>query len=123
MPKRIISQAQKEKAAKDSRELRAWYKAGGVCIQCGKGWAEPGHVRCTDCMRKSQLYQKRHDPDGTKHKANAKARRDQRRANGLCTNCGAPTDGKIKLCSRCAAKSRESNRMYKLRQRLKQEAN
>lgn len=32
-----------------NRETRAWRKEHGICMRCGKEYAEPGGVNCTAC--------------------------------------------------------------------------
>ena len=103
-----------------SRELREWYKSKGICNQCGRTWAEPGKVLCKTCQKRSFASQKRRDPDGEQHKQYVKALRDERRAKGLCIDCGAPNDGIHTRCKRCVAKRQESNRIYKLRRRIRE---
>jgi predicted amidophosphoribosyltransferase len=106
--------------AKHSRELRRWYKEHGICTQCGAGWADYPHVRCPDCMKKDRAYGKKFDPDGSKHRVANRDRREARKAAGLCIDCGAPADGGITQCKSCAEKRRESVRMYRLRQKVKE---
>ena len=62
------------------------------------------------------------DPDGTKHRVNAKALREERKAKGLCIDCGKPADGIHIRCPSCQRKHRESNQVYEIRKRVKREA-
>ena len=106
--------------AESNRERRTWYKEHGICESCGCGWADPGRVLCTDCRRKADARQKRRDPDGEKHKQYVKELRDERRARGLCIDCGAPNDGVHTRCKRCVARLQERVRMYKLRRKIRE---
>ena len=40
--------------------------------------------------------------------------------DNLCIDCGAPNDGIHTRCKRCVARRQESNRMYKLRRRIRE---
>ena len=105
-----------------SKERYHWYKAHGICVNCGQTWAEPGRVMCAECARKNAASQRKHDPDGTRHAAYMDALRTSRRAAGLCFECGKPLDGPHTLCSRCLAQHREYAKMYRIRQRIRREA-
>lgn len=115
MAKEVINP---EKAAYN-REMRSWYKEHGICIACGQTYAEPGRVKCKACQKDADARHKRYDPDGSKHKAYVKALRDERRANGLCIDCGSPNDGIHTRCKRCVEARRDSTRIYHFRQRNK----
>lgn len=105
------------------RELRAWYKSRGICIQCGSVWALPGHVRCKACFDRDKATHKRSDPDGAHNRELKQILRDKRLANRQCLNCGAALeDGYIyKYCPRCRGKRAEANHRYQIRQRMKKE--
>lgn len=105
-----------------SKERYHWYKAHGICVNCGQTWAEPGRVMCAVCARKNAASQRKHDPDGTRHAAYVDALRASRKAAGLCFECGKPLDGPSTLCMKCLARRRENARMYRIRQKIRREA-
>lgn len=87
-------------------------KAAGRCVRCG-GKRDDVYSLCSKCRE----YQRQRDtynaarmtPEqkaarNAKHRINQKALRDRRRAAGLCTKCGAPSDGKY-ICAACAARA------------------
>ena len=111
----------KEYVKQYSRERRAYYHAHGICYNCGEVYAEPGHVLCKTCARKNQARAKRSDPDGEKHKQYVKVMRDQRRAAGLCIDCGMPVLEGHTRCAKCVEKRRESTRVYKLRKKIRRQ--
>lgn len=106
------------------RELREWYKSRGICIQCGRVWALPGHVRCKTCFDRDKAIHKRYDPDGAHRKELKRILRDKRLEAHECLNCGKGLDDgyAYKYCPRCRGKRAEANRRYDIRQRLKREA-
>lgn len=104
------------------KERYQWYKAHGICANCGRTWAEPGRVLCAECARKKAASKRRYDPDGTRRTAYVDALRAERRAAGLCIDCGKPLDGLHTRCSQCLARMRERARMYRLRKKIKREA-
>lgn len=92
-------------------------KAAGRCTRCG-GKRDDGYILCSKCreyQRQRDTYNAaRRTPEqkaarNAQHRINQKAFRDRRRAAGLCTKCGAPSDGKS-LCSACAAKANARRR-------------
>ena len=103
------------------RELREFYKKGGICTQCGQNWQEPGHVLCKACALKARARLKRCDPDGVKHKEYLRELRRKRLKAGLCIDCAAPAvDGKSR-CKVCLAKRQESNLKHSIKRRIARE--
>lgn len=101
--------------AEMNREMRDWYRERGICVACGQTWAEPGYVRCAACYKKAVARMHRRDPDGKKHAAYVKQLRDERKAKGLCVDCGAKTDGLHVRCAACHERQLESSRIYKMK--------
>lgn len=82
---------------KYQRQLRVERKEWGVCIECGKRPPFEGRVRCEVCLCRDLLaHHKTTDSDARKE--NLKKQRAERRAAGLCTDCGKPV---YKEYSRC----------------------
>lgn len=105
-----------------NKERYHWYKSHGICANCGRTWAEPGKVLCAMCARKNAASQKKYDPDGSRTAAAHSALRAARKAAGLCIECGRPLDGQYTRCATCLARARERAQMYRLRKRIKREA-
>lgn len=105
-----------------NKERYHWYKSHGICVNCGRTWAEPGKVLCAMCARKNAASQKKYDPDGSRTAAAHSALRAARKAAGLCFECGRPRDGEWQRCTKCLTRMRESAKMYRLRQRIKKES-
>ena len=100
--------------------LKAMYherKDAGMCVRCGLTWAEPGKTCCQKCLDKGKIEKKRYDPNGDKRRA----LREFRKANGLCIDCGRPSDGHSR-CRRCNDMRNDSTRKYKIMQIIKQNA-
>ena len=85
--------------------------AQGLCPKCGKRPPEPERSQCGPCLEKDAAAGRaraagmpRRDPE----KRNAAARRlyAKRRAKGLCTDCGEPSQGAAR-CEPCARRSHE----------------
>ena len=77
-------------AALASKRYRARV-AAGMCAKCGKVEPMPDHRTCAGC--------------GAKERARNQAVRLRRKAQGLCTECAAPTHGR-RICDACDAKKR-----------------
>lgn len=104
----------------NANAARAWRNSkisAGKCVRCGIRYAACGHKMCEKCLKLHKADCKKYDPYGRK----AKARRDERAANGLCIDCGKPTNGK-RRCESCLAARRDSNRKYQILKRMDKEA-
>ena len=111
-----------EERARKQRERYNGYKAVGICVHCGCEWVEPGHVRCKACAEKNAAIQLASDPNGEKRRSRQAALRAQRRAEGLCIDCGKPTDGHVR-CATCLEGRRDSWRKWHILRKMEQEAN
>jgi hypothetical protein len=109
---RSKSKVYEQTNAKNVKALHDRRLDAGKCVRCGTRWAEGGHTMCRLCMDKQKQRHKRYDPDGSK----AKARREKRIAEGLCVDCGRPTEG-FKRCRRCLDMRKDSWRKYAIHQR------
>lgn len=93
-------------------------KNEGKCVDCGVAWAEPGRVRCRKCIGRHVAKTK-----ASEQRTGSKAKLvQQRRELGLCLDCGKPTENGYRLCQKHLESHRDSVRKYKIRKRLKQEA-
>lgn len=97
----------KEKEREYKRASTEFFRAHGICTTCGKNRAAPGRAMCLDCLQKSREYHYRklaeETPEQREHRlATARAyhrrTRAERRAQGLCTECGRPTAQGTILC-------------------------
>lgn len=82
-----------------SKENYQYYKRIGICTHCHREKAEEGRVLCLMCKMDNRKYKKKYDPEKTR--ARDKAKREYRKANGLCTNCGARPQQHKLLCHKC----------------------
>ena len=114
---RSYAQKYREKSNERLRKRYHDRKDAGKCVRCGLTWAEPGKTCCQKCLDKGKIEKKRYDPNGEKHRAV----RDYRKANGLCIDCGRPTDGHSR-CSRCKDMRNDSTRKYNIMQVIKRNA-
>ena len=104
----------RNRAAKKWRDSK---REQGKCTRCGIRFAEYGHSHCAICLKLHRKSQAAYDPHGAK----AKARRETRRAAGLCIDCGKPTQGHSR-CPRCTELQRDRTRKYKILKRMDREA-
>ena len=110
------------KAAKESRERRVFYKSRGICIECGREFAELGHVRCKACADKFMERKKERDPDGSKHREYLRNLREYRRAHGICIDCKRyALPGHVK-CSVHINKELERKEVKRIRERIRKQA-
>ena len=113
----------KDKAKQQAacREIKAWYKAYGICPNCGRAWAEPGRVYCAACMRKDKLKPSRQTEGYNREKC--RARRERLIEKGLCARCGKrPPEPGHRACAKCLAAQRDSNRKAYIIRRIEREA-
>ena len=93
----------------------------GLCGKCRKRWAEAGHSKCRVCML--AFEKSRHRPGAQEalklYKRNQKA---ERKAQGLCINCGKPLLpeelGVNTQCKRCRAQHMERTMVRRIRDRI-----
>lgn len=88
----------------------------GMCTRCGKTWAEPGRKYCRACLAKHAA-----ETNTPENREKANLRRAERRAAGLCIDCGAPTEGHQR-CERCLEMRRDSTRKHAILKRIQREA-
>lgn len=105
--------------SKRSEAHRKRNKAQGLCIKCGK-LALSGLTLCMVCREKRLSYFRTHKRD---QRAEHKARRDVRRAAGLCPKCGkgSPVPGR-KHCDDCMKANTISCQLRKLKKQQAAEA-
>lgn len=96
-------------------ELRAWYKAHGICVSCGQQNAVQGETRCLECKFKyresnSQYYVKHKEELNRKCRDRGKQLYDERKERGICVRCGKrkAQTGKVR-CAVCLAKDRQAH--------------
>lgn len=109
-------------------DARAWNRKRysenrneGKCVKCGWRWAEAGRSMCRICHRKMMLGRKKSDPDGSKHREWIKNREAERKAAGLCVDCGkkiGDDTGRFIRCSACRRYKAECMQVYRIRKRI-----
>ena len=102
----------------DNKERYYWLKKKGICVSCGREYAEPGRVRCAQCRKKTIESQKKYDPDHSKRYA----RREAKKNAGLCIDCGRPTVNGHLRCPRCIEMRRDSDRKFRIIKKIEREA-
>jgi len=94
------------------RDLRAWWKSTGKCTSCGKqdAYTLGGRSWCAECAEHRRISQQGRDL--TRQYARVKAQRDERRAAGLCTQCGRELPKGVSysfvMCPVCRAKAQQT---------------
>ena len=73
-------------------------KENGLCRGCRKKKAAEGHTYCQSCLAKKRNRRRRDYQNETKNFIP----RSERRAYGLCYNCGNPLDSDKGLCEKCS---------------------
>ena len=118
-----VSPEAKENHKRLHDELRQWYKDHGLCPRCHKRLGEPGRVYCKPCMTIIKARMEKRDPTHEKRNAYCRERRARLKAAGICTYCGKrpAVEGQV-LCPLCKKKNEESRIAYKIRQKIKREA-
>lgn len=101
------------------RESYLWYKDGGICPRCKKAWAAPGKVYCETCTRKRKYSMDKRDPGRTKRRAYDAERKAKLIELGICVDCAKrPAVAGRRKCAQCQAKQNESNKAYRVRQKI-----
>lgn len=95
------------------RERRQWYRAHGLCAECGRedAYTMSGHYRCFDCLERRRKTPIEYIPPET-DEAPPIPRCQWVDEYGLCYLCGAPLDGGTtawtdrprRVCASCYAK-------------------
>lgn len=103
-----------------SKEDYQFYKSRGFCVDCRHEKAEPGYVRCLDCLEKRRNYIRKKSSIETKEwkekqlfycRKSRQKLYDTRRAKGLCYVCGGERLNKrFALCEKCREKCRNKAR-------------
>lgn len=113
-----INRSQRQKAN------HAYLKSRGRCVYCGGVRpAEPGRVKCFECLEKDRI---RHNEKRYVETADEREKRlaglrkcyvsrvETRKANGLCTRCGRKLPYSTYLtCPECRLKNRKQKEKYK----------
>ena len=95
-------------------------KSMGLCVSCGKPAAK-GRVRCLDCLESvsvASLVCKSEMSDEAKKKARKRATELQRihyrerKAEGVCVECGKPTVDGLTRCQRCRVRHNDRMKQY-----------
>lgn len=93
-----------ERERKKGRERYKFYKSLGICTVCRKFTAIPGKAYCEVCRAKSLERAEKIYSNEEKRKqmlARGRERYNQRKAEGLCIDCGNPTAGGFVCCPEC----------------------
>lgn len=85
-------------------ERYEWYKSHGICVDCGANDAAKGHTRCLECMskelEKTLKWQKNNTEKYREYqKLYQRNLRAYRKENGLCQQCGKPTQNGYVFCT------------------------
>lgn len=98
-----------------NKERYQYYKAKGICVDCGAEWAQTGYTSCEKCRAKNKT---RHDRNSESANAHKREQRAAWRAAGLCTQCGKRKARPERCtCARCAKNQhdRDMDRIVKKR--------
>ena len=99
-----------------------WYKAHGICVDCGRETAAKGKTRCLVCLSLSaeKSYQYRKSLSEEKRIEQERKASDRkkhiyydRKAHGLCPYCGRSIKSDEKQCGICKAKNRLNAERYR----------
>ncbi len=101
-----------EKQKQYFKERYDWLKSKGICVSCGQDYACVGSVFCPECgerkCKKSLEYYYAHREEcSNRRKPYFKQRYAERKAKGLCTQCGRKAIDGQTLCLECRIKQRK----------------
>lgn len=108
----------REKHRQQKKEDYEWYKAHGICTECRKEKAFGNKTLCAGCIEKKTLenikrYSENREDMLRKIKKAYKKRYSERKARGICVNCGKreAETGKV-LCTRCNTAKKQKRLEY-----------
>lgn len=103
--------------AERNKERKEFYKAKGICCQCGREKAAKGRSFCLNCLDLRSVYYYRHRQGMSEEKKAeyrekaAKSHKklyDERKAAGICVDCGKKkAEGNRIRCGICLEKQRK----------------
>lgn len=116
--------AYKKELARFKRSGRDRYferKEEGLCVRCGKRWAEAGRTKCRPCQERDRKWYR--DNNGREYLYDYKKRQKaERREKNLCVNCGHPLEpqeiGVNTNCAKCRAKRMERTTVKRIQMRI-----
>lgn len=116
----------KENQKAYSRELYAWRKENGICVECGKNDAWYNHLCCPECIEKqnnrsaksrANITEERKQEYNEQQRNSRKSLRRYREDNNLCITCGKPrTVGNY--CLECNIKRLKRNEQQRIKRRI-----
>jgi len=84
-----------------NQKYKQAHREAGLCVYCSKP-VHPGRSKCLTHIRTHAINTKRNRKKrGESYLQSERDRKELRRQQGLCTACGAPTDGKHVTCFNC----------------------
>jgi len=102
--------------AERNKERREFYKAHGICCQCGREKAAKGRSYCLNCLDMISVYNYRYRATWSEEKKAeflekaAKSRKrlyDERKVAGICVDCGKKNSEENRIrCGICLDKQR-----------------
>lgn len=117
----ILKRCKNNKHAAVCRE-RYWnYREHYICPNCGQQDAEPGMAYCKTCMVKNRQRKLKSDPDRSKAREYSRNLRAERKAKGLCIDCGKPTRNDKVRCAKCLDDKRFATAIWRLKKKMAKE--
>ncbi len=105
-----------------AREVYWQRRNEGVCVQCGKRFADAGYCMCRPCWKSYLSNRERTDPGGKKHLAWLNERNRERREAGLCVDCGRKLiDKRFSRCKSCRNRRADYQQVKRMRERIRKE--
>ena len=92
----------------------------GMCVRCGKRYADAGHCMCRSCGMAAKDLKRRIDPEGANHLAWLNKRNQDRKMLGICIDCGCKlTDTRFSRCKSCTKRRAEYQQVRRIRERIR----
>lgn len=91
----------------------------GICVKCGKRFADAGRCMCRMCRKAAEATKARNDPDGARHLAWFNNRIRERKETGFCVDCGKKiAETQFIRCKSCRKRRAEYQQVRRIRDRL-----
>lgn len=91
----------------------------GICVKCGKRYADAGHCMCRPCGNSAKATKDKNDPGGAIHLVWLNKRNQGRKESGLCIDCGNKIhETRFIRCKACRKRRAEYQQVRRIRERL-----
>ena len=112
------TEAQKKAINERARQKYRERRDQGICVRCGRRWADAGRSMCRVCAGYVKAVEERVDPDNSRHRAWFNQRTEARKAAGQCIDCNRAAQDGFSRCAACRRRRAEYQQVRRLKDKL-----